>query len=336
MCAAMVSLRRMLMVGYVLAGVLHGKFVQSAAAPTVCDLDLGCGAGCPYACPFGFPCDTPKDCLSGSCTGGYCDTGKSTTSKPSTTGEQSWELTDLTTGTDAFNVVKSSYGETNRKIVKDPAGSGKPVLSVFYPAGSYNPSGKPRGGTGFYAQPINLSNAKVVSFEYQIYFPSGFAFNKGGKLPGLYGGRESCSGGDPALDCFSTRYMFRKQGAGETYLYVDASKQVETFCKVPPLSVCNGDYGNSIGRGSFKFKTGKWQSLLQRITLNTPGHADGRVQVFSDGVEVIDFGQVSYRNTANVGFVGIEFETFFGGSDSSWATPKDQYVYFRGFSLHWE
>ncbi|KAF8823747.1 hypothetical protein HHX47_DHR9000532 [Lentinula edodes] len=40
----------------------------------------------------------------------------------------------------------------------------------------------------------------------------------GGKLPGLYGGRQGCSGGDAAVDCFSTRPMWRKDGQGELYV----------------------------------------------------------------------------------------------------------------------
>jgi hypothetical protein len=42
---------------------------------------------------------------------------------------------------------------------------------------------------------------------YKIFFPSDFDFVKGGKLPGLFGGRPGCSGGDAGKDCFSTRFM---------------------------------------------------------------------------------------------------------------------------------
>lgn len=33
------------------------------------------------------------------------------------------------------------------------------------------------------------------------------------------------------------------------------------------------------------------------------------------------------------GFTGIFFSTFFGGHDSSWATPKDQFIWFKDFGL---
>lgn len=34
-----------------------------------------------------------------------------------------------------------------------------------------------------------------------------------------------------------------------------------------------------------------------------------------------------------VGFIGLFFSTFFGGHTSDWATPKDQYTYFKGFKM---
>ncbi len=78
-----------------------------------------------------------------------------------------------------------------------------------YPANSFKPSGPIVGGTGFYAAPLDLSSANQISFSFQIFFPNDFQWVLGGKLPGLYGGRTQCSGGDPAIDCFSTRKMVR-------------------------------------------------------------------------------------------------------------------------------
>lgn len=39
------------------------------------------------------------------------------------------------------------------------------------------------------------------------------------------------------------------------------------------------------------------------------------------------------RPEAAFGFTGIFFSTFFGGHDPSWATPKDQYIWFKDFAL---
>lgn len=95
------------------------------------------------------------------------------------------------------------------------------TMQVKFPAGSVNPSNTPRGGADFYAAPLDLSKASNVTLEYSVFFPHDFDFVKGGKLPGLYGGHEGCSGGDDASDCWSTRMMWRKDGAGELYLVSD-------------------------------------------------------------------------------------------------------------------
>ena len=119
--------------------------------------------------------------------------------------------------------------------------------------------------------------------------------------------------------------MFRTNGDGELYTYLDQSKQLPGFCKVPPLTVCNPAYGVSVGRGSYKFTPGQWTYMSQTISLNTVGQNDGSFTVSCNGKQVMNFNQVAWRTMASVGFIGLDFETFFGGSDSSWATPKDQY-----------
>jgi hypothetical protein len=92
------------------------------------------------------------------------------------------------------------------------------MLQLLYPAGSVNPGNRPQGGAEFYAAPLNLARASNITLEYDVFFPADFDFVRGGKLPGLFGGHETCSGGDDALDCFSTRLMWRSGGKGELYL----------------------------------------------------------------------------------------------------------------------
>lgn len=87
------------------------------------------------------------------------------------------------------------------------------VLSVNYPPGSY--SGNSLGGLQFFSEVLNGS--QTVMLNYQVGFPKEFNFNKGGKLPGLFGGNTTgeCSGGRNSDNCFSARLMFRTGGAGE-------------------------------------------------------------------------------------------------------------------------
>jgi hypothetical protein len=123
---------------------------------------------------------------------------------------------------------------------------------------------------------------------------------------------------------------------GELYVYLDDSAQVPELCQIPPFSFCNPQYGSSLGRGAFKFKTGEWTAVSQTITLNTLGKKDGKFSVSCNGEEVISFDRVSWQSNTKVPFVGIDFETFFGGSDSSWASPKLQYSYYKDFSIRYE
>ncbi|EJD48745.1 hypothetical protein AURDEDRAFT_112840 [Auricularia subglabra TFB-10046 SS5] len=174
------------------------------------------------------------------------------------------------------------------------------MFQVRYPAGSVNPGSDPRGGADFYALPTSLASAfltaRNVTLAYSVYFPADFDWVKGGKLPGLYGGHETCSGGDTAESCFSTRMMWRDGGFGELYLYAPRDKQGGNVCRTPPKSVCETEYGLSIGRGSFKFTQGGWTRISQTVVLNTPGVADGRLDLDVNGQRAMSVANVYYRN----------------------------------------
>ncbi|GAA6003246.1 hypothetical protein JCM10207_001823 [Rhodosporidiobolus poonsookiae] len=209
---------------------------------------------------------------------------------------------------DVVNNANFSWGSSNVAVVTSgpPASEwtngdvtdSNPALQVAYPAGSRNPGKTPQGGVGFYSSKIDITQATNVSFSYSVFFPTGFDFVKGGKLPGLYGGKKACSGGAEADDCFSTRMMFRKNGMGELYLYAPREKQVSSLCTLGPLSYCNSVYGMSIGRGAWTFKTGEWTDLRQDIWLNTPGQADGGFNIWINGELVLHSDTVYYRNSA--------------------------------------
>ncbi|PWN43052.1 polysaccharide lyase family 14 protein, partial [Ceraceosorus guamensis] len=199
------------------------------------------------------------------------------------------------------------------------------------PVGSSNPGSEPVGGTQFYAAtPLNLTSALAVTLSYSVFFPASFDWVKGGKLPGLYGGRESCSGGDEASDCWSARFMWRPDGAGELYMYLPQVQQDPAICQLPPHTICNGDYGLSLGRGSFSFTRGAWTRLTQTIELGIGANVqDGKLTVYSNGRQVLHFDRVAFPAAHK----GLFFSTFFGGHGDEWATPRPQAVYFKGFRV---
>ncbi|OJT02033.1 hypothetical protein TRAPUB_7567 [Trametes pubescens] len=242
------------------------------------------------------------------------------------------------------------------------APDGELSMKAHYPAGSFTFSNTPQGGISFYAPgpaSVDLTTAKEATFGYSVYFPSGFQFVKGGKLPGLCmshqtlrsvserltkfvfpdGGDSdseavSCSGGRRDDGCFSARLMWRTNGAGELYTYLppdyDANQAV---CDIPPFSTCNDVYGASVGRGSFTWQTGGRTTISQRVRLNDAGQENGELELFANGKSVVSVGGLVLRNSSAGRIRGIQMQTFFGGSDSSWASPVDQDVYFSDFSV---
>jgi len=191
------------------------------------------------------------------------------------------------------------------------------ILRVFYPISSASPKvtrgyGAPPGGTEF----LVISGTRPhsgMSLSYQLRFSDNFDFCKGGKLPGLFGGRRWSGGNIPnGTDGFSTRYMWRTGGQGELYLYI------------PGLV----DSGLSVSAPGWTFERGRWHTLEQRVDMNTPNLQDGRVRVWLDKKLLLERDDIRFRTTQHLGIEGIAFSTFFGGGDPSWASRVDAHIDF--------
>ena len=190
--------------------------------------------------------------------------------------------------------------------------------------------------SGFYWQfesDLNLEQQEEITLRYSTRFHTPYEFVKGGKMPGLFGGAVHCGGGADAaeLGCFSTRLMWRREGEGELYLYAPYT-QADGFCDRDGYH-CNFDYGHGVSRGSFNFHPGQWQTIEERVKLNTPGQLDGKFMLFIDGALVIDLDDVNYRQVDSIKLMGMHFNTFFGGSDSSWYPSTNQYIDFKDFAI---
>lgn len=195
-------------------------------------------------------------------------------------------------------------------------------LRADFPRGSASPAvGRATGAPGGGAQFLGTrpgTPADHLFLRYRVRFAENFAFVKGGKLPGFYGGRMISGGRIPdGTDGFSTRFMWRAGGAGEVYAYLPSSQT----------------WGTSLGRGSFHFVPGRWQCLEQELSLNTPGRADGFVRVWLDDQPVFAQEQLTFRTTAALRIEGVFFSTFFGGNDPSWASPVDTHADFANFAV---
>ncbi|PSR70809.1 hypothetical protein PHLCEN_2v13307 [Hermanssonia centrifuga] len=221
---------------------------------------------------------------------------------------------------------------------------------AFFPEGSINPGNKQTapGGFGFYMQGPGPFHKKLtqetpdeVVMSYEVMFEEGWEWRKGGKLPGIYGGvgesAYGCTGGRQTdrCKCFNLRLMWRENGTGELYAYLpqDAANTAAMLA-IPPRSIQHPDYGFSVGRGAWKFVTGKWTAVAERVKMNTVGKANGEIEVFIDGRSVIKaIGLVLRDQEAPSSCVrGMHFQTFFGGHSEDWASPKDQKAWFTNVS----
>lgn len=206
------------------------------------------------------------------------------------------------------------WGLENVTIIPDVDGD---VLQVLYPEGTSAPSDNGKGGAGFYAEYPELVGSEAAVLQYQVFFPDDFDWVKGGKLPGLYCGNAP-SGGMSAEDGSTTRMMWRAGGDGEIYLYIINK---------------DNPYGQSVGRGSFKWPTGQWATIEQEIVLNDVGIANGIARVWINRRPAFEVVDVVYRNREDVTIDGLMFSTFFGGSSPEWRTPRDQIARFRNFRI---
>jgi len=227
----------------------------------------------------------------------------------------------------AFGGSGVSYG--NQNVILWASGGG---IDVRYPAGSYVPSGPITGGFGIWSRHPVPANTAV--FKYGVFFPADFDFVRGGKLPGLYGGKTGCSGGDPAIDCFSTRMMWRENGLGELYLYANREAQDPAICQMPN-NYCSPTFGWSLNTGSFTFARNAWTDIEETVTLNTPGQRNGVLAIKVNGREVIRYNNIVFRTSQypNIRVDGMDVETFFGGNGPEWASPRLQTTKFREFIL---
>ncbi|KAF9304728.1 hypothetical protein BGZ74_000731 [Mortierella antarctica] len=213
---------------------------------------------------------------------------------------------DISFVNDPFQAPFSQITTSDASEVASPQQEIDQVLQLVYPKGSYAPSiGPITGGTHFYATPFgDKTPFSKMMVSYDVAFPSGFNWGLGGKLPGAYG----------------------------AYAYVPVDARSE-FCKNPAV-ICNDLYGKSIGRGQIYFQPGTWTRLDMVMELNEPaGASNGTLQVYQNGNLVVSMNDIPYRTTGMVGFQGLMFSSFFGGSDPSYATPVDTRVFFRNVQM---
>jgi|TARA_B100000073_G_scaffold333081_1_gene324187 hypothetical protein len=213
-----------------------------------------------------------------------------------------------------------SDGVQERRVSIVETEPGNMALAVAFPAHTFGPAKNGAQWKLDFDAPL-----QSVEVRYDIKFEDGFAFSKGGKLPGLFGGKGNSGGGIPTgRDGFSARMMWREDGRIVQYLYYP--DQPERYGhQIPWVQATNGK--------PIQLTAGKWHTVVQKLSINTPGKKDGRLRAFFDGKSVLEINNLRLRDTDTFAIDGLFFCTFFGGGDASWATKADETIYFDNFQI---
>lgn len=180
------------------------------------------------------------------------------------------------------------------------------------------------GGSGGYMTSINFAPGDEYYLDYTFKFRPGFDWDpngrpRGGKLPGLAGG--SGTGGCRATeaDGWSARQTWGAYGSVTLYLY-DQNRSGSCGTKIP--------YLEAPGK-PFKFVTGRQYRLTQRVKINAPGAANGEIQIWVDGRQVLLRRDLRLRGNvaASQGRVSqIKYHSYFGGDNRGFAPARDSYI----------
>jgi hypothetical protein len=246
-----------------------------------------------------------------------------------------------------------------QEFVTDPFSGNpdQPILKVSYPAGSWSPSSEKPGGVLIYSFPTKTdpfektypASTEGATLEYEVFFPDNFEWVKGGKLPGMMGGASNgigCGGGNREFDCFSFRIMWRREGYGEAYVYAPFPSMDPDFCSDLPAcssrepSVachhCTGETGYSIGRATFQFQRGSWNTMKLQMKLNTVGMSNGVLKLVVNGQPVVDKSNMVWRTDPSVNIEGVNIASWFGGSSDTWSPSTDQETRMRNFRMYYD
>jgi hypothetical protein len=97
-------------------------------------------------------------------------------------------------------------------------------------------------------------------------------------------------------------------------------------------AITNNEYGVSLWRGRFNITAGSWTNISLVVVMNTATDKyDGVISLTVNNITTT-FDQM-YWGDSHLDIAGLMMHTFFGGSDSSWATTTDQTVSFKNFQV---
>lgn len=186
-------------------------------------------------------------------------------------------------------------------------------IEVTYPANTlYN------GGVN---TPWNLPSRQDTWMSYCVEFDNDFDFVLGGKMPGLAGGSRPTGGVGPQCSGYSARMMWGGgTGQPEMILYLYHQGQA-------------GTYGDEISTGIIP-QQGQKYCFTQHINVGTPGNADGTIEIWVNGVQVINMQNIQLLCAGETWQTDwLLFSTFYGGGTSNWESNQTNTATYSDFCV---
>jgi hypothetical protein len=200
-------------------------------------------------------------------------------------------------------------------------------------------------GAQFHANPNNIFPTDRVTVSYAVYFPPGFQFVKGGKLPGVCLGTTSkdakcATGGNWNANAGSFRVMFRENGGAIGYVYLAfpngpaaLAAQSAGFQSIGKVKNTAGiDLWHNKKSPELQLRAGQWNTVSFSVTLNTPGKSDGALSLTVNG-QTKSLQNMAWRQSGEVRLRSLLMVAFFGGGSADWASPVDTKISFKDVSV---
>lgn len=229
----------------------------------------------------------------------------------------------LTKGGGSWNIDRYNL----KKSVVTTAG-GETVIKCQYDKNSGTSNDPGVGGFSFTAIPDKM-NKDAITFSWEVYYPTGFKFARGGKFGGTTVGYGAASGYRHSTTGASNRIMWQEDGGVIDYIY-----PAEGLKQTNPDLVAEGHGCGFFGRDFAKaLKIGTWNKLSVGTKMNSfkngVPQCDGETYVIVNGKKEIIKG-INWSKSPDLKISQFDMGTFFGGPLPS---PVDQHCYFKNFQM---
>jgi hypothetical protein len=233
------------------------------------------------------------------------------------------DLNLLTKGGGSWNINKYNLKKSTVTTFK-----GETVLRCEYDKNSGTSNDPGVGGFSFTAIPDKM-NKDEIAFSWEVYYPKGFQFARGGKFGGTTVGHGAASGYKHSATGASNRIMWQSDGGVIDYIYPPESLKQKISCLVAEGHGC-GFFGDEFHRA---LKPDTWNKLSVGTKMNSfkngVPQCDGESYVIVNGKKEILKG-VNWSKSPDLKISQFDMGTFFGGPLPS---PDDQFCYFKNFQM---